>query len=171
MEKYKEVLSYVVIIVVVILIRTFIATPVIVSGDSMVPNLKDNQILILSKLAKKYERFDIVVVKHKVIDQNENLVKRIIGLPGEDVEYKDNKLYINDKIVDEKFIDCETADFNLASLGYLEIPEGYYFIMGDNRGDSLDSPELGLIPIEEIEGKIVFSLFPFNTFGIIKKAN
>ena len=43
--------------------------------------------------------------------------------------------------------------------------------MGDNRGDSLDSPELGLIPIEEIEGKIVFSLFPFNTFGIIKKAN
>lgn len=171
MEKYKEVLSYVVIIVVVILIRTFIATPVIVSGDSMIPNLKDNQILILSKLTKKYERFDIVVVRHKVIDQNENLVKRIIGLPGEDVEYKDNKLYINDKIVDEKFIDCETADFNLASLGYLEIPEGYYFIMGDNRGDSLDSPELGLIPIEEIEGKIVFSLFPFNTFGIIKKAN
>ena len=171
MEKYKEVLSYVVIIVVVILIRTFIATPVIVSGDSMIPNLKDNQILILSKLTKKYERFDIVVVRHKVIDQNENLVKRIIGLPGEDVEYKDNKLYINDKVVDEKFIDCETADFNLASLGYLEIPEGYYFIMGDNRGDSLDSPELGLIPIEEIEGKIVFSLFPFNTFGIIKKAN
>ena len=171
MEKYKEVLSYVVIIVVVILIRTFIATPVIVSGDSMIPNLKDNQILILSKLTKKYERFDIVVVRHKVIDQNENLVKRIIGLPGEDVEYKDNKLYINDKIVDEKFIDCETADFNLASLGYLEIPEGYYFIMGDNRGDSLDSPELGLIPIEEIEGKIVFSLLSFNTFGIIKKAN
>ena len=171
MEKYKEVLSYVVIIVVVILIRTFIATPVIVSGDSMIPNLKDNQILILSKLTKKYERFDIVVVRHKVIDQNENLVKRIIGLPGEDVEYKDNKLYINDKVVDEKFIDCETADFNLASLGYLEIPEEYYFIMGDNRGDSLDSPELGLIPIDEIEGKIVFSLFPFNTFGIIKKAN
>lgn len=171
MEKYKEALSYVVIIVVVILIRTFIATPVIVSGDSMIPNLKDNQILILSKLTKKYERFDIVVVRHKVIDQNENLVKRIIGLPGEDVEYKDNKLYINDKVVDEKFIDCETADFNLASLGYLEIPEEYYFIMGDNRGDSLDSPELGLIPIDEIEGKIVFSLFPFNTFGTIKKAN
>lgn len=168
MGKVKELLSYIVIIVVVVLFRTFIATPVIVDGDSMLPNLKDNQVMILYKLPKELKRFDIVVVEHKVQGQKENLVKRIIGLPGEDVEYKNNKLYINDKEVEEEFIVCETNDFNLASLGYLEIPEDYYFVVGDNRGDSLDSRILGLIPRDEIEGKIVFSLFPFNTFGIVK---
>lgn len=168
MGKFKELLSYIVIIVVVVLFRTFIATPVIVDGDSMLPNLKDNQVMILYKLPKELKRFDIVVVEHKVQGQKENLVKRIIGLPGEDVEYKNNKLYINDKEVEEDFIDDETNDFNLASIGYLEIPEDYYFVVGDNRGDSLDSRILGLIPRDEIEGKIVFSLFPFNTFGIVK---
>ena len=168
MGKFKELLSYIVIIVVVVLFRTFIATPVIVDGDSMLPNLKDNQVMILYKLPKELKRFDIVVVEHKVQGQKENLVKRIIGLPGEDVEYKNNKLYINDKEVEEDFIDGETNDFNLASIGYLEIPEDYYFVVGDNRGDSLDSRILGLIPRDEIEGKIVFSLFPFNTFGIVK---
>ena len=134
----------------------------------MLPNLKDNQVMILYKLPKELKRFDIVVVEHKVKDKKENLVKRIIGLPGEDVEYKNNKLYINDKEVEEDFIDVKTNDFNLASLGYLEIPDNYYFVVGDNRGDSLDSRVLGIIPKEEIEGKIIFSLFPFNTFGVIK---
>lgn len=168
MKKFKEILSYVIIIVAIVLFRTFIATPVIVDGDSMLPNLKDNQVMILYKLPKELRRFDIVVVEHKVKDKKENLVKRIIGLPGEDVEYKNNKLYINDKEVEEDFIDVKTNDFNLASLGYLEIPDNYYFVVGDNRGDSLDSRVLGIIPKEEIEGKIIFSLFPFNTFGVIK---
>lgn len=168
MKKFKEILSYVIIIVAIVLFRTFIATPVIVDGDSMLPNLKDNQVMILYKLPKELKRFDIVVVEHKVKDKKENLVKRIIGLPGEDVEYKNNKLYINDKEVEEDFIDVKTNDFNLASLGYLEIPDNYYFVVGDNRGDSLDSRVLGIIPKEEIEGKIIFSLFPFNTFGVIK---
>ena len=168
MGKYKELLSYVVIIVVVVLIRTFIATPVIVDGDSMLPNLKDNQIMILYKLPKELKRFDIVVAEHTVEGTKESLVKRVIGLPGEDVEYKYNKLYINDEVVSEDFIIEETADFNLASLVYLEIPDGHYFVVGDNRDDSLDSRILGLIPEEDIEGKIVFSLFPFSTFGFIK---
>ncbi len=167
MKKYKEWISYIVIIVVVVLIRTFIATPVIVDGSSMIPNLVDNQVLILYKLNKNYKRFDIVVIDHKVNGTNEHLVKRVIGLPGEYVEYKDSKLYINKKEVAEKFIDVTTADFSLAKLGYLEIPDGYYFVVGDNRGDSSDSRILGLIPANEIKGKIKFSLFPFNRFGKI----
>ncbi len=167
METLKEILSYVAIIVAVILIRTFIATPVMVDGVSMTPTLVDNQILILYKLDKDYRRFDIVVVEHKVHGKEEKLVKRVIGLPGEYVEYKDSKLYINKKEVKEDFIDVETEDWSLAKLGYLEIPEGYYFVVGDNRGDSSDSRILGLIPEKEIKRKIKFSLFPFSRFGKI----
>lgn len=167
MEKAKEWISYIVIIVVVVLIRTFIATPVMVDGTSMVPTLVDNQILILYKLSKNYNRFDIVVIDHEVRGKEEKLVKRVIGLPGEYVEYKDSKLYINKKEVKEDFIDVETEDWSLAKLGYLEIPEGYYFVVGDNRGDSSDSRILGLIHEKEIKGKIKFSLFPFSRFGKI----
>ena len=170
MGKFKEFLSYVIIIVVIVLLRLFIITPVIVDGTSMIPTLDDNQILLLYKLDKNYERFDIVVIDHKVNGEKEHLVKRVIGLPGEYVEYKDSKLYINKEEVKEDFIDVETDDFALAKLGYLEIPEGYYFVVGDNRGDSSDSRILGLIPDNEIKGKIIFSIFPFNRFGKIKKS-
>jgi len=168
MEKFKDFISYALIIVVIVLFRTFIATPVIVDGNSMIPSLVNNQILILYKLDKDYKRFDIVVIDHKVNDTKEHLVKRVIGLPGEYVEYKDGKLYINKKEVKENFIDIKTPDFALAKLGYLEIPEDYYFVVGDNRTDSSDSRILGLIPKNEIKGKIKFSLFPFSRFGKIK---
>ncbi len=169
MERLKEFLSYVLIVVVVVLIRTFIATPVIVDGDSMNPTLADRQVLILYKIPKEFARFDIVVIKHRVDENTDNLIKRVVGLPGENVKYIDNKLYINDEVVEENFIECETADFNMASIGHLEIPEGYYFVVGDNRKDSLDSRIIGLIPVEEIKGKVIFSIFPFNRFGKIEK--
>jgi len=168
MKVLKEIISYLLIIVGVIAVRTFIITPVIVDGNSMVPTLTDNQVLLLYKLDKNYKRFDIVVVDHTIKNVKEHLVKRVIGLPGEYVEYKDSKLYINKEEVEEDFIDCETADFALAKLGYLEIPDGYYFVVGDNRGDSSDSRILGLIPEGEIKGKIILSIFPFSRFGKVK---
>lgn len=168
MKRYKEFISYIIIIVTVVLIRTFILTPVIVSGDSMKPNLINHQLLILYKLDKNYKRFDILVVNHDIFGQNENVVKRLIGLPGEYIEYKDGKLYVNNEYVEEPFIDVETKDFSLAKLGYLKIPEGKYFVVGDNRNDSSDSRLFGLIEESEIKGKVKFSLFPFNRFGVIK---
>ena len=82
MKLVKEFIPYVIIIAVVILIRTFIVTPVQVDGHSMDPTLKDHQILILNKWKKDYNRFDIVVID----DGEERLIKRIIGLPGETLE-------------------------------------------------------------------------------------
>ena len=168
MKALKEIISYILIIVGVILIRTYVITPVIVDGTSMFPNLTNNQLLLLYKIDKNYQRFDIVVIDHKVKGTKEHLVKRVIGLPGEYVEYKDSKLYINKELVEENFIEVETEDFALAKLGFLEIPEGHYFVVGDNRGDSSDSRILGLIPKDEIKGKIIYSIFPFNRFGKVK---
>ena len=156
----KELIPYLVIIVVVILFRTFIATPVRVEGSSMVPTLKDGDILVLNKLSHNYKRFDIVVVS----TNKSKIVKRIIGLPGENIEYKDNKLYIDGKVIEDKTVEA-TDDFTLMELyGMNRIPDGYYFVMGDNRDGSSDSRDyrIGLIKKENILGKTIFRLFPFN---------
>lgn len=161
MKVIKSLIPYVVIILAVILIRTFIITPVQVEGRSMAPTLEDNQILLLSKYKKNYKRFDIVVID----DGNEKLIKRIIGLPGETLEVKDNQLYIDGKYVKEDFEHDDTKDFVYNDKK--EIPEGYYFVMGDNRDNSMDSRVFGAFSKDQILGVTTFSIFPFQTFGSI----
>ena len=162
----KELYPYVIIVVCVVLFRTFIATPVRVDGDSMRESLHNGDILILNKLDNNYKRFDVVVVNYN----KSKLVKRIIGLPGENIEYKNNKLYINNKKIDDVET-IRTLDFSLEELYSInEIPEDYYFVMGDNRGNSLDSRDyrVGLIKKEDIVGVTIFRLYPFNKIGLIK---
>jgi len=152
-SKIKELIPYVVIVVVVVLVRSFVVTPVVVSGDSMVPSLEDGQLLLLNKLSYKFkeiERFDVVVVK---VGKNE-IIKRVIGLPGETIEYKDSKLYINDEILESEY-DFLTDDFEMK-----EIPQGKYFVLGDNRAVSSDSRIIGMIDRRDIVGKTSISLFP-----------
>lgn len=154
------------IVIVVVLFRSFIATPVKVDGSSMDSTLKNNDILILNKLDKSYDRFDIVVIKYG----KTKLVKRVIGLPGENIEYMDNELYINGKKIEDKSI-SRTADFKLKDLYNKDkIPDGYYFVMGDNRANSLDSRSelIGLINKKDIIGTTSIRLFPFNKIGIVK---
>lgn len=162
----KELYPYVVIVIVVVLFRTFIATPVRVDGDSMKDTLHNNDILILNKLDHSYERFDVVVINYN----GNKLVKRVIGLPGENISYKNNDLYINEKIM-EDIETSRTSDFSLKELyGIEEIPNDYYFVMGDNRSNSLDSRDyrVGLVKKEDIVGVTVFRLFPLNKIGVIK---
>lgn len=164
---FKELVPYVVILFVVTLIRIFIVTPVRVTGDSMHPYLKDKEILILNKMDTNYKRNDIVVAKAA----GTKIIKRVMGLPGENISYKDCKLYINEKEVDDFVDNCDTNDFSLEELyGYVVIPEGYYFVMGDNRAASSDSRDyrIGLIKKENIQGKIIFRLTPFKRFGTLK---
>ena len=166
MKYIKEIIPYIIIIIVVVLIRTFIVTPVRVDGKSMYPTLKDGEILLLKKYDKSIERFDIVVVN---IGKTK-IVKRVIGLPGETIEYKNNKLYINNKEIEEEFLNAEikTSDFDLEKLNIDKIPENYYFVVGDNRNDSTDSRILGVISKRDIVGVTNFSIFPFNRFGSVK---
>ncbi|MEG2322474.1 MAG: signal peptidase I [Bacilli bacterium] len=155
MKFIKELIPYAVILLVVVLIRTFIVTPVIVDGSSMEKTLFDGNILLLKKYDKHYDRFDVVV-----FDYNDTkLIKRIIGLPGETVKYVDGLLYINDKVIDDKFSNI-TANFSLSKLGLDVIPEGYYFVMGDNRNKSSDSRVIGLISKDVINGSTSFKLWP-----------
>ena len=129
----------------------------------MYPTLEDGEILILKKYDKSYERFEIAVIKH----DNDMLVKRIIGLPGENVKYKNNKLYINGKKIEEPLY-LETDDFSLMDLGYTKIPDDYYLVLGDNRYNSTDSRIFGLIKKEDILGTTSLRICPFKKIGIIK---
>ena len=162
----KELIPYVVIILIVVLLRTFIITPVQVEGTSMYPTLKDNEILLLKKYDHSFERFDIVVFDYN----SSRLIKRVVGFPGEYIEYKDNKLYINGKRVKENFISTQkTSDFKLEEIGYDVIPDDYYFVMGDNRNNSTDSRIIGLVHKDDIAGATNLSLFPFSEAGKINK--
>lgn len=158
----KEIMPYVIILIVVVLLRTFIITPIIVNGESMIPTLKEKQILILNKYDKKYNRGDVVVVNYFNGEKEERLIKRVIGLPGEKVEYNENKLYINDKKVEDRFAkDTENFELSYIDIDMKKIPEGYYFVIGDNRNNSIDSRIIGLVKKEDIKGTVTQSLIPF----------
>lgn len=169
----KELIPYIVILIVVVLFRTFIATPVIVRGDSMLPNLKDKEMLILSKISYRLssiKRFDVVVLDESKIDSDDKLIiKRVIGLPGDYIEYKDDVLYINGEEVKENYDRDVTEDFKLENIcACSKIPEGKYLVLGDNRGISKDSRYIGLIDKKYIKGKAVFRLFPLNKMSKVK---
>ena len=160
MKVIKEVIPYIVIVVVVVLIRTFIITPVRVDGDSMKNTLKNGDILLLYKLSS-IDRFDIIVLDEE--KDNEKIIKRVIGLPGETVAIKKGKIYINDKVIDDEYAYGETSDFDKVTLA-----DDQYFILGDNRLISKDSRYFGPIKENEIKGKIVFRLFPFTKIGTVQ---
>ena len=163
----KELLPYVLILGGVILIRTFIVTPVIVSGDSMKPNLHNGDLLLERKIgynSTNIKRFDIVVIK----DGKEEIIKRIIGLHGEHISYKNNKLYVNDKVLEENFDFRKTNDFNLEEIcSCNSISKGKYLVLGDNRPISKDSRMIGLIDEKDILGKAVYRIWPISKFGNI----
>ena len=166
----REVYPYIIIVVVVLLIKSFLVAPVRVVGPSMEHTLLNGDIMILDKISYRFNeinRFDIVVV-----NSNEGLIiKRVIGLPGDKIEYKNNKLYINGEYYKEDYLDgdVKTGDFILEQLtGDETIPQGYYFVLGDNREESKDSRTIGLIKEKQIQGKARLTLFPFARFGIKK---
>lgn len=155
----KELLPYIIIIIVVIIIRTFIFTPVVVNGPSMMDTLHNGDVMILDKIGMKLggiKRFDIVVIQ----TGKTKIIKRVIGLSGETISYQNNKLYINGKEVSDNHSNEITYDFE-----EVKIPDGEYYVLGDNRTDSVDSRILGTIPKNEILGHATFIIYPFNRFG------
>lgn len=164
MKKFWDsIKSYVYIVIIVVLFRTFIATPAIVNGDSMFATLKDREVVIINKVImyfKNLERFEIVVIKN--VEDEDRIIKRVIGLPNEKIEYRNNKLYINDELVDLPMKFEDTDDF------IYETKDNEYYVLGDNRDISKDSRILGPFKKDDIIGRVGFVLFPFSSFGLVK---
>ena len=160
----KDLIIYGSIILGIVLVRTFIVTPVRVNGLSMYNTLNNGEIMLLNKLDYKFndiKRFDIVVVK----THNDKIIKRVIGLPGESVKIENNVLYIDGKEVKDNYAYEKTEDFNLKELGYEKIPKDCYFVMGDNRNNSADSRMIGCVKKKQIKGKANLVIFPFKNAG------
>lgn len=162
-EFLKDMVKYVIIIGVIVLIRIYILTTTEVVGPSMEPNLYEGNILLIDQVSSRfndYKRFDVISFK----ESPGYLIKRVIGLPGEKIRYIDNKLYINDELVEYDFkTNGITSDF-----GPITIPSNEYFVLGDNRVDSTDSRIFGTISKERIIGKVFFEVWPFNKLQVIK---
>jgi len=163
LNKVKDVtiglIPYIIVLLLVLLIKQFVITPMQVKGDSMYPTLKNGDFMVLNKLSYNFhdiERFDIVVV-----DKDDSyIIKRVIGLPNETIKYENNELYINGEYIEEDYIDNHTTnDFEY------ETGDNCYFVLGDNREISLDSRYLGCFDKSKIIGKTSFTFFPFTRFG------
>jgi len=171
---------FIIILLFILIIRLFIASPIKVQGTSMLPTLEQGDYMLLYKLKMKVKglnRFDIVVVKLSDGD----IIKRVIGLPGETVKYEVKEeegetkgiLYVDGKIIEEEFLDNEAKtstcirENKLCSEG-VTLGQDEYFVMGDNRKVSHDSRYIGPIKKDQIKGITELRLFPFSKLGNIK---
>lgn len=162
-RRIKTFLIYAGLFLFIILLRTFIITPVVVNGSSMDPTLSDGEVMLLNKIGYtfgKINRFDIVVVNYN----GDKLIKRVIGLPNEQLVYEDDTLYIDGRKIEEDYTREVTEDFKTVT----KIADDCYFVMGDNRDNSSDSRVFGCVPKEDILGEANFVLFPFDKFGFKK---
>lgn len=168
-EFIKDSTKYILTVILVLVIIIYVASVQQILGPSMEPTLNDGDIVLLNKF--QYHLFS--VKRNQIVALNyedtKYMVKRIIGLPGEKIEYKDNTLYINDKPYEEEFLkDVKTNDFSIKDLGYDVIPEDMYLVLGDNRENSMDSRDFGLISKEDIIGKVSIRIWPLNKIKIVK---
>lgn len=171
-ESIKDILKYIIFIIVVLIIAIYVVGLQQVVGPSMEPTLTNNDIVILDKISYRFidiKRGDIVALYYA---DTKYLIKRVVGLPGETISFKNNTLYINGISYSENYlsVDVITDDFDLSILNYEKIPDDMYLVLGDNRGDSLDSrdPSVGLISKKDIIGKVRLQIWPLNEFKVIK---
>jgi signal peptidase I len=139
-----------------------------VDGFSMRPTLQDGEYILVNKLAYKFSepvRGDIVVFKFP-INPEEDLIKRIIGLPGDTIAIQDGVLSVNGAAVDEPYINAPPV-YN----GTWQVSEGELFVLGDNRNDSRDSHQWGLLPIENVIGRAVLIYWPPEDWQVIRHIN
>lgn len=156
-------------------IRTLLFATYVVDGKSMEPTLHDGNLLMVNKVIydwKDVNRFDVIVFHH---DEQDDYVKRVIGIEGDSIEYRNDRLYINGEPQEEAYLQPFreeavgklTEDFTLKEItGEVKVPKGYIFVMGDNRQKSLDSRKFGFVPIDSIVGKVDARYWPISQAAV-----
>ena len=160
-----EVIETIVLALVLFVAINFLTARIRVDGSSMQPSFTDGDYVIVNRLAYQFgdiQRGDVIVFPYP-LDEEDDYIKRVIGLPGDRVAVYGGIVYVNGEPINEPYI----LEQPLADEAELIVPEGYVFVMGDNRNASSDSRSWGPLNIEKIIGKAVFRYWPFTTMGIV----
>lgn len=155
MNKRQQKNIFFILMVLVFLFRCFVMERVIVSGESMYPSCRQGEVYMSKKFGISPMRYDIVIAKMG----QRKVIKRVIGLPGDTLKVSNGKVYINGQLAESEY------DYFTKAEGILEedyvLEKDYYFLMGDNRCNSFDSRNYGGVNIEDIEGVVIFKIYPF----------
>ena len=153
-------------LLIVLVVNVFLAQATRVEGQSMEPNLHNNQRLIIEKISYHFhppQRGDIVVIT--IANRHSDpLIKRVVGLPGETIEIKDGHVYINGHMLTEPYLEQLTY----GNTGPHVIAPGYVFVLGDNRGASNDSRSFGEVQTSSIVGRAWFRYWPLDEIGFLR---
>jgi len=163
----REALTTILVALVIFLgLQTTIQSSIVL-GSSMEPNFETGQRLIVNKVIYRFDglnRGDVVILRPPS-NSSVDYIKRVIALPGETVEIKDRLVYIDGEPLSESYI----SDPPHYTMKPVEVPQGYCFVLGDNRNSSSDSHIWGPLPLDNIEGKAWLSIWPPNDWGIAPK--
>lgn len=162
-----DIIETLVLAVVLFLGINAVSARVRVDGFSMIPTLKDGEFVLVSKLNYKFvtvERGDIIVF-HFPMDPEQELIKRVIGLPGDTIGVQNGQVSVNGQVLDEPYIAATPA-----YSGEWQVPDGQLFVLGDNRNDSSNSHSWGFLPFEKVVGKAVVIYWPPTLWELIRHA-
>ena len=177
-----------------VLIKYFIFTPTLVKQTSMTPTIKDGERVLINRIVRTFDlpiyRGDIITFEmptktengvgvynessnfmdffaHDVLELNKiSFIKRVIGVAGDHVLIKNGSVYVNDRELEEVYLNG-TETPRKGEFYDVIVPDGYLFVMGDNRSGSSDSREFGCIPLDKVEGRVSIRLWPLGEFGKI----
>ncbi|MEX3711805.1 signal peptidase I [Cytobacillus horneckiae] len=165
--------GYIVVLAIILILFTLFIelsfTPVKVKGSSMLPTFNENDRLIIEKAnLSDIKRNDIVIFKD--INKEKYYLKRIIGVPGDHLEIIDNEIFVNEQKIEDFCSKDENKNYTFSSQNPIEditVPEGEYFVLGDNFDHSKDSRHIGTVPFEQIRGKGILVYWPLKDIQII----
>ncbi len=177
-EIWDWIKTFIIVFLIIIVIRAFFFANYMVHGESMMPTIQHGERLIINKIGYYFgepERFDLIVFH---ANEDSDYIKRVIGLPGDHIEYRDDTLYINGEAYEEEYLEESiqqtingnfTEDFTLEEVtNQSEVPPGTVFVLGDNRQNSMDSRQLGFIDMDQIVGKASFRYWPISEMEMIQ---
>lgn len=171
LREYVE--AFLISVIAAVLIIVFVAQSFLVEGSSMEPSFHDGQRLLVEKVSYRFgepKRGQVVIFKYPS-DRRRKFIKRIVGIPGDEIVIKDGFLYVNAVRMEESYINGPTyGTYSAPTFGPVLVPQGHYFVLGDNRRNSDDSRyrDVGFVPEGDLVGRAMFVYWPVTQIGTVR---